>query len=346
LVHFTLQQEYGLRVIDTKISSGYPTTHDITQRIELLQRTSGHGSTPTIIGVGSRPAMDLTKAIQTTLIENNHANSVPRTILIPSTYGGIVASGSSHSLILDSTEETLVPIPSSSTSSSSNTTTTTTTTNGIVGVIAPMETKYMEPLDETKYNINLYACTAIVLDAVYRKSTNPILGSLIDTLIQELSDQNQPSSSTSSKLLSITKLLYDSGSVLSYGLMNDDRSIPIALASSLIPRLFPEMHPLSFFASLVPGLCHVVQKQKQSTTTTRGNSNNNSKQINLLISILREEKRRTMPLQLPTLIVQDESLKGFSIPDMALSHIRSNQAVWNCYDVPDDTLLEVITATS
>jgi hypothetical protein len=211
-----------------------------------------------------------------------------------------------------------------------------------------METKYMEPLDDTKYNINLYACTAIVLDAVYRKSTNPILGSLIDTLIQELSDQNQPSSSSSSsKLLSITKLLYDSGSVLSYGLMNDDRSIPIALASSLIPRLFPEMHPLSFFASLVPGLCHVVQKQKQSTTTTRGNSNNNNnQQIDLLISILREENSRTLPLQLPTLIVQDESLKGFSIPDMALSHIQSNQAVWNCYDVPDDTLLEVLTTTS
>ena len=49
-----------------------------------------------------------------------------------------------------------------------------------------------------------------------------------------------------------------------------------------------------------------------------------------------------LQLQLPTLIVQDESLKGFSIPDMALSHIQSNQTVWNCYDVPDDTLLEVL----
>ena len=269
LLQFTLQQQYGLRVIESKISSGYPTTSDITQRLELLQRTSGHGSTPTIIGVGSGPAIDLTKAIQTTIIENNNnANSIPRTILIPSTYGGIVASGSSHSLILDSTEETLVPIPSSSTSKAA----TINTNTNIIDVITPMEAKYMEPLDDNKNNINLYACTAIVLDAIYRKSTSPNLPILIDTLIQEFTkDQNQNESSddaedtSSSKLLTTTsKLLYDSGSLLSYGLSNDDRSIPIALASSLIPRLFPEMHPLSFFASLVPGLCHIIKQRRHN----------------------------------------------------------------------------------
>jgi hypothetical protein len=45
---------------------------------------------------------------------------------------------------------------------------------------------------------------------------------------------------------------------------------------------------------------------------------------------------------IPQLTVADESLEGFSVPDMALSHIQSNQIVWKSFDVPDATLTEIL----
>ena len=44
----------------------------------------------------------------------------------------------------------------------------------------------------------------------------------------------------------------------------------------------------------------------------------------------------------PSLVPRDESLQGFTIPDIALSHIQSNQVAWKPIDVPDDVMLQVL----
>jgi glycerol dehydrogenase-like iron-containing ADH family enzyme len=54
----------------------------------------------TILAVGSGAAMDLTKAV----LQKGYGKG----ILVPSTYGAIIASTSSHAMLLDTTEEALV----------------------------------------------------------------------------------------------------------------------------------------------------------------------------------------------------------------------------------------------
>ena len=56
--------------------------------------------------MGFRLSMDLAKALPL------GRDGLEQIILIPSTYSAVLASSTSHSLFLDSAEETLVPLPS------------------------------------------------------------------------------------------------------------------------------------------------------------------------------------------------------------------------------------------
>jgi hypothetical protein len=48
---------------------------------------------------------------------------------------------------------------------------------------------------------------------------------------------------------------------------------------------------------------------------------------------------------IPKITVSEKSLEGFSVPDMSLSHIRSNQTVWKSFDVPDSVLIEILESS-
>jgi hypothetical protein len=307
LVQFTLAQQMGFRTVPSTISSAFPTMQDLEQRCELIRRTGASS----VVAVGSGAAMDLAKALPYLGGEKG----LEHIILVPSTYAAVLASGSSHSLFLDSVEETLVPIPKDDE---------TTTTTNCTTTIAPLDSKYIAPVDSSHV---LYASLALILDACYRKSDNPHLPGLLQKVSDLLDDD---SSNDENEKLSHDKameLLYESGRLVSYGLGREDRSTPIALAASLIPQLFPHVHVLTFLASLLPGLCHHC-----STTTSDDDG----------IRTLVERIRIRSSADIPQLTVADETLEGFSIPDMALSHIRSNQTVWKSFDVPDSTLTEIL----
>ena len=358
-VNFTLSKQFGMRTVPTTISSAFPTNDSLVQTLELMQRTGASS----VVGVGSGAAMDLAKAVQANLSNNNgleDQTNNTRLILVPTTYSGVIAAGASHSLFLDGDEETLVPLPLNhqqvlATPDGAGTSAT------VVATLDPQ--KYMEHLDDAKVDVLLYAVSAILLDAGSRKSTHPSLPILLQSTIDLISlrkNNNSDSeiSTTNDQLLaamipSLTNLLYESAGLLSYGLSDgfleeDNRSITIALGSSLIPTLFPETHPISFIASLVPGLCHYYSQQQhqqhdqQQQTENDGNDDSINDKLRTLVQQLQEQPSEGGMRPPPSLVTRDETLEGFSIPDMALSHIQSNQAVWKPQDVPDDMLMQVL----
>jgi hypothetical protein len=257
--------------------------------------------------------MDLAKALH----HGEKGLSLEHIILDPSTYAVVLASSSSHSLFLDPVEETLVPIPKDDKTTTNNCTTTT---------IVPLDSKYIAPIDNSSHV--LYASLALILDACYRKSDNLHLPQLLQT-VSDLLDDDEKKELSHDKAM---ELLYESGRLVSYGLGREDRSTPIALAASLIPQLFPHVHVLTFLASLLPGLCHQCS----------ASSSEDDAAIRHVVERILVRAASSEVHAFPQLTVADETLEGFSVPDMALSHIRSNQTVWNSLDVPDSTLTEIL----
>ena len=89
--------EFNLKVIQSSVSSAFPTKSDVAKCIELAQRT-GAGI---LIAVGSGAAIDLCK-----LVASKY--KCDEVILVPATSGGIIASSASGSLFLDEHEEAIL----------------------------------------------------------------------------------------------------------------------------------------------------------------------------------------------------------------------------------------------
>ncbi|KAL3945538.1 MAG: hypothetical protein SGBAC_000362 [Bacillariaceae sp.] len=296
-VNFVLTQEMGLRTVQSTISAAFPTTSDLEQRLELIRRTGASS----VVGVGAGAAIDLSKVLP-------HEKSIEHLMLVPCTSAAMVAASSSHSLLLDNADETLIPSPSVLGTPQ-------TTTN-----IISLESSYVASAELSHV---LYATLAIVLDAGYRKSSHPILAEVVRNLVQVLENPDRDFDHDTS-----TELLYQAGKLLSYGLGQEDRSVPIALSSSLIPTIFPHVHALTFFASLLPGICELVIEQNHE-------DDDFAKLVQLVKSI--------SPESIPQLaVLNDAGLDGFSVPDMSLSHIQSNQARWKSFDVPNKVLLQIL----
>ena len=308
LVNFTLAQQMGLRTVASTVDSAFPTTVDLQDRLELARRT-GAGS---IVAVGSGTAVDLAKAMASEA-------EWEQVILIPTSYASIVAAGSSHSLFIDPVEEALVPIPNlemknhqDSSASYSGTMT-----------VAPLEDKLSAPVD--KYHI-VYASIGITVDSIFRNTggDNQDAEELLKSAFAALQEPSEVSHEVA------TNLLYQSGSLLSFGLGDEDRSISMSLASSLIPRIFPHVHVLTFWASLVPGLCQVLLDSQQVDDPS----------ITDICEIMLQSRE-----SIPQLTVTSKEFEGFSVPDMSLSHIHTNQTIWKCLDVPDSVLTAVLSTS-
>jgi hypothetical protein len=95
-LHHHASMEFDLKVIQSSVSSAFPTKSDVTKCIELAQRT-GAG---TLMAVGSGAAMDLCKIVASKY-------QCDEVILVPATSGGIIASSASGSLFLDEHEEAI-----------------------------------------------------------------------------------------------------------------------------------------------------------------------------------------------------------------------------------------------
>lgn len=270
--------------------------------------------------------MDLAKAVQREHMGEESSEAALFTMMVPATYGAVLASGASHSLLLDSIEEKLVPFPKQKVSEEVSVA----VDSGIMDqstttFISPLDaTKYMEPRNRQLQSILLHAVATILLDTATQQATHPSLPSLLDTTVDLLLSDNV------SDVDQINGLLFQSAFLLSYGLPGDshDRSISMALLASLLPTVFPLTHPTSFLASLVPGLMHLVKTKDVRAMPP---------QLQTLMNVLETQSSfAALPLQ-----VHDQ-YEGFSVPDMAVSCVDENQHAWNCLDAPTDVLLQVL----
>lgn len=301
-IQFTLAQQFGLRTVPCTVSSAYPSLQELDSRKDLLRRTGASS----IVAVGSGAAIDLAKALA-----QDKKESIDQLILVPATYSSTIASGATHSLFLDSVEETLVPIPTAAASDAVGACPTT---------IAPLDSNYIAPLDASHV---LYGTLAVALDAHLRQSPLPLLEDVtsnLHKLIVENPDQELEDESA-------RVLLFQAGSLLSFGLSKEDRSVPLALASALIPSLFPHEHMLTFWSALVPGLCHVLQEDLSL-----------SPQVRAIVDMLVAGGMSNCP----SVFVEDEQLGGGASLDSAFSHVQSNQTTWNAFDINSKVLKTIL----
>lgn len=329
-VKFTLGQQFGLRLVESHIFSVFPTLGDVDKRADLMQRTGAS----TIVAVGSGAAMDLAKSLIHT---RDNTQSPFKLILVPSTFCAVLASGMSHSLLLDTIEEQLVPLPrehvdwNTTIVEQGDAMTYHDTKSWSSTMVAPLDVhKYIEPLDEAQLNTLLQAVAALLLDAAIQDASHPLLPPLIDSTLELI---KQPKRDNKNMVISVTNLLFQSASLLSYGLVapgnTKDRSITLALMTSLLPTIFPETPTTTFLSSLIPGLCHVSASMMTDSCLQR--------RIDMLVDVLRNQPRHHLPK-----VVVHEEYKGFSVPDMALNSIQSNQQVWRCLDANLDILMTVL----
>ena len=271
---FILGMELGLRTVSSTVASAFPTLQQVENGMTLAKRT---GAT-TILGVGSGAAMDLSKA----LVDKHNA----RGILVPATYGAILASTSSHALLLDTNEEALVIQQRQGQDSSKQETTVVIETDALANV---------HERDAA------WACLSIGMDALY---TNPDFESSIQVIqhsLRALEDSTY-----------LPEALASAGAALSFGSDDSVRSAPLALAASLIPPCFPHVSMLTLMASLAPGILKVSNIDTQLPTKS-----------------------------IPSLALLAMDSAEISIPTL-MSHVRSNQALWNCKDVEDHVLEEIL----
>lgn len=277
---FLTSMQMALRTVQSSITSAFPTTNQVRSQIELAKRT---GAT-TIMGVGSGAAMDLTKAV----LQKYNGKG----ILVPCTYGAVIASTSSLPILLDTAEEALVPQDDSH-------------ENDTAVVI---ET---DVLDYAHGKEAAWACLAIGMDSLYRSPDSAHAMLLLEHGLKALEDESH-----------LPEVLICAGRALDYGLNDCLRSSPLALAVSLIPSCFPNASAVTFFASLLPGICQL-----------------NSASSDLEIQVQRKSKEFESDIpSLASLVLHSDAAQSVST---LLSHVHSNRALWQCLDV-DDEVLEAI----
>lgn len=287
---FLTSMQMGLRTVPARVTSAFPTLENVNSHLEMAKRT---GAT-TILGVGSGAAMDLAKAV----IQKR--DSV-RGLLVPSTYGAIVASNSQYPILLDTNEQALIVQQQDDHSSAEE-----------ASVV--IET---DSLANTHERDAAWACLAIGMDSLYRRPNDPDGTRLVERGLKELDDDSDDKTH-------LVETLVDAGRALNYGLDEHPRSSPLALAASLIPSCFPSAPVLPFFASLLPGICHISPSSKSDLESH--------------VYEKLKERESDVP-SLASMVIHADSAQ--SVPTL-LSHVRSNQALWKCFDIEDHALEAIL----
>ena len=183
-VQYMLQQKLGYQTFvatcgnTTNSSSSsslyYPTLVDIENAMKLSQRIGAYN----IVAIGPGNVMDVGKAMYQT------HDLMDELVLIPTTYTASMVSTSTHSLLYDTPEDTLIPQPSYSSSSSSL------RRHKSIFSMDDMDYDVTTSLFDTITNrhVTLWALLSIVLDHIYQDIHIPVLWQQHNT-IASLSSQ-------------------------------------------------------------------------------------------------------------------------------------------------------------
>lgn len=299
-VHFLLQQQLGFRTVlaNPALHYSFPTVTDVSVLVDLAARVGAS----TVAAVGSGVAIDLAKAV--CCQASNLA--LDELVLIPSSYGAAMAATSSHALLLDLDEDALIVQPQPSHQQS---TATQQPQRHHLPTIVTLEPNLFRTASREE---SLLAAVALALDHIYQKGTTTSNGnveSLLERAVQCLIQQKNSQESVEEHNV-VVDIMYATGASISYGLegsSDENRSIPLALAASLIPNTFPKYSMTTFLASLVPAYCHeLLERPPQGPCV-----------LDLV--------RRISSFSAPH-VVTNESFSSL------ISHIYANQALWNCRD--------------
>jgi hypothetical protein len=364
-VQFLLSQQMGLRTVTVEhpVSYAYPTSTDVDRAMDLLQRVGAE----TVVGVGSRSAMDLAKAvmIQSSSPSSSTETSSPATtrrrgtddlrrnlILVPATYGGVLAAAAStHSLLLDTKEEALTvypPYPHELSQDNGG-------GGGGGGVRVTTTSVALEEtmLDDSRRTHALLASIAIALPVVMSgrsgvgggggkvkgdpKSALEVIQNAVACLhvihhnessSDDTRDHDHDSMEQQHDLC--LRTVAQAGTLLSYGLHSHDRSIPLALAACLIPKHFSEHNQVTFMASLLPAMLDMYCDDSTNIST------NSPSDLLVLDPEWIQQIRQHCQHPTSPRIVTTEPMETL------LASIRENQALWNCLDASDAVLVRAL----
>jgi hypothetical protein len=300
-----LLQAANLRTVATAqtLKYAYPTASDIQHLTDLCRRVGAS----TVVGVGSGTAMDLAKAVVQSIggrdisssNRGRNAAAFEQLVLVPATATATMAAAMSHSLLLNAAEEALTVYPPDSQSLQE----------------IPTVQVVLEPtlVDDSRQTKALYASLAIGLDCLTRDPTNELAITMIRNSLAclEFSDATEESHHEL-----VQETLTTAGGLISYGLENDVRSVPMALAASLTPTLFTEHDIVAFMASLLPAL---VEQVDLASILGIADSSNLEKQLAAAPRIITTETLETL-----------------------LTTVRDNHLLWNCIDDRNDGLTKAL----
>jgi len=335
-VNFLFSRQLGLRVAVSRTStySAFPTNTDVRQVIDMAKRIGAS----TLVAMGSGTAMDLAKA---TIVETSASsivgsqrksrpqNMFEQVILIPATCGAIIAAASPIALLFDTAEDAIVP---SRAISRANTDIPTT-----IAVFDGRTADYIQGRDEA-----ILACISLILDHLLQmgypnltegpQTTEADGLSTLETLLTILTtDESDRASFDDEDLCS--SLLLSSDRFMSFGTESEglprERSAPLALAASLLPRAFPETDMISLMASLTPSLLRILTEKAREVPKSPDDSVKHK--IESLLQLHDSRLQNLSPR-----IMTTESV------DVLHRHMRANQSLWNCWDSSDEYLMSLL----
>jgi len=316
---FMVGMEFGFRSVPATVTSAYPTVEDVKKATELIKRL---GAT-SVIGVGSGAAIDLAKAV---FQEDDATNNLENLILAPATRGAALAAGASRSILLDPHEETLVLEKHHGHDDDEN------------AVHIAIDPKMICDTGPASVTDAIFASIAIGVDSIYSsdgvvKRPDQVISALRCGLeaLHALDHQEEGSSSSTAHELTV-EALFHAGELLSYGTGTTNRNITLACVSSILPISFPQAQSLTFISSLLPGLFDTFQ----DAVLMEGVS---SDEVGTLVQRVQAHSMYEKIPSLSSLAV--DSTANFDVASM-LKQVHTNQSVWNCLDVDDAILEEVL----
>ena len=371
-VQYLLQQKLGYQTFiatcgntsstSTTAASYYPTAVDIDNAIKLSQRIGAYN----IVAVGTGNVIDVGKALY-----NRQDSLFDELVLIPTTYGASMVSASSHSLLYDTSEDTLVPEPQSPNKAYQNRSVHTGVSKprprsilSIDDVDFDVTTSMFDTV--TNRHITLLALLSIILDNIYQDITVPLHTTyssttpsspvsvipneyirIVDTIMSCLESYSPASRRTSSTAsLSMTQEQHEQlinlccavGSYISYGL-------PVSGEEQ--EHVQPRSIPIAMVASLASKSSNITFSQYTAPTIMASFV---LSYCELIIEKIKSKNQYTntectnnekkLIQHLETIIQkQRDHNGGYEIPKIIttdsvmslISTIQSNQMTWNCY---------------
>ena len=293
-VQFILSQQLGLRTVisNSLKESAFPTLELVEQQQELASRV-GAG---TVCAVGSEAAIHLGKAIV--------QDDMDELILFPTSYAAVMASTLQRSLLIDTKEETLVPSKTGVLNQERQ--------HADVTLALPDQPK----LNAGEDHATTEAAFAVLGFCLVRELQNLSYNNeILADLEQFVSHVEEDRQEDAAKALQAAVLLI--GEDISWGFGRERRDIPLALAASLLPKIFPSSNSMSMMAALVSNL---TQDEKTQLEHLKAR----------LVKALGE----------PLTLVSNQSV------DTLMGVVRENQASWNCLDPRKEFLTKCLSSYS